>query len=324
MELALYYDLVKDLSYTVNYLEQGTNEVLREAKIVNGQKYGATVTEQAVDISGYEKVEPTSEIITIAVKDNEINFYYKKASYTYIIEYYIDGELSLRELADAETGMPVPSSGTGLFGSSVSPIFPNEVKPVASEPLVEPSSQYALDYVDSVPLTISNDTTQNVIKVYYAEDKTGPETPGRPDGIPDKYQATVTYQIVNGTFGQGGTTSVTEVITVAQKDENGNVTPVDYKMNVPVNMVPAVGYDQQPGTWGNADFNTKLEGGSTYTFTYVYGINNYSVNVSVANGTSNVDTVGTTGTYGSDLTYAFAPADGYALDSVTVDVSPLC
>ena len=132
----------------------------------------------------------------------------------------------------------------------------------------------------------------------------------------------MTYQIVNGTFGQGGTTSVTEVITVAQKDENGNVTPVDYKMNVPVNMVPAVGYDQQPGTWGNADFNTKLEGGSTYTFTYVYGINNYSVNVSVANGTSNVDTVGTTGTYGSDLTYAFAPADGYALDSVTVDGQP--
>ena len=129
----------------------------------------------------------------------------------------------------------------------------------------------------------------------------------------------MTYQIVNGTFGQGGTTSVTEGITVAQKDENGNVTPVDYKMNVPDNMVPTVGYDQQPGTWGNADFNTKLEGGSTYTFTYVYGINNYSVNVSVANGTSNVGEVGTTGTYGSDLAYAFAPADGYALDSVTVD-----
>lgn len=161
---------------------------------------------------------------------------------------------------------------------------------------------------------------------YSLDEKGGndPETgePTQPDGIADKYQATVTYLVINGTFGQGGTTSVTEVITVAKKDENGTVTPVDYRMNVPENMVPAVGYDQQPGTWGNADFNTKLEGGSTYTFTYVYGINNYSVNVSVANGTSNVGTVGTTGTYGSDLAYTFAPADGYALDSVTVDGQP--
>ena len=166
----------------------------------------------------------------------------------------------------------------------------------------------------------------DVTFTYSLDEKGGndPETgePTQPDGVADKYQATVTYLVVNGTFGQGGTTSVTEVITVAQKDENGAVTPVDYKMNVPDNMVPAVGYGDQPGTWGNADFNTELEGGSTYTFTYVYGINNYSVNVSVVNGTSNVGTVGTTGTYGSDLTYAFAPADGYALDSVTVDGQP--
>ena len=162
----------------------------------------------------------------------------------------------------------------------------------------------------------------------YALDEKGgndPETgePTQPDGIADKYQATVTYVVVNGTFGQGGTTSATEVITVAQKEENGDVTPVDYKMNVPENMVPAVGYDQQPGTWGDVDFDkVALAGGSSYTFTYVYGINNYSVNVSVVNGTSNVGEVGTTGTYGSDLAYAFAPADGYALDSVTVDGQP--
>ena len=158
----------------------------------------------------------------------------------------------------------------------------------------------------------------------YALDEKGgtdPETgeSTQPDGVADKYQATVIYHVVNGTFGQGGTTSVSEVITVAQKNADGSVTPVDYEMNVPENMIPAVGYDQQPGTWGDADFNMELKGGSAYTFTYVYGINNYSVNVSVANGTSNVSEVGTTGTYGSDLAYTFAPADGYALDSVTVD-----
>ena len=149
-----------------------------------------------------------------------------------------------------------------------------------------------------------------------------PDDPTKGDGIPDKYQATVTYQVIHGTFGQGGDTSITEVVTLAERDSDGNWQPTNAGLNVPDSMVPAVGYDQQPGTWGDADFNAKLEGGSTYTFTYVYGINNYSVNVSVANGTSNVGEVGTTGTYGSDLAYAFAPADGYALDSVSVDGQP--
>ena len=162
---------------------------------------------------------------------------------------------------------------------------------------------------------------------YSLDEKGGndPETgePTQPDGIADKYQATVTYHVANGTFGQGGTTSVAEVVTVAQKNEDGTVTSLDYTMNVPKNMVPAEGYDQQPGAWGEPMPGTEtLKGGKSYDYTFTYGINVYSVAVSVANGTSNVGTVGTTGIYGSDLTYAFAPADGYALDGVTVDGRP--
>ena len=52
------YEKRADLSYTVNYLEQGTNEILHEAKTVNGQTFGAEVTESAIDIPGYNKVEP--------------------------------------------------------------------------------------------------------------------------------------------------------------------------------------------------------------------------------------------------------------------------
>ena len=163
--------------------------------------------------------------------------------------------------------------------------------------------------------------------IYALDEKGGtdPETgePTRPDGIADKYQATVTYHVANGTFGQSDTSSVTEVITVAQKSQDGTVTSLGYTMNVPVNMVPAVGYDLEPGTWGEPMPGTEtLEGGKSYDYTFTYGINVYSVAVSVANGTSNVGTVGTTGIYGSDLTYAFAPADGYALDGVTVDGRP--
>ena len=195
-----------------------------------------------------------------------------------------------------------------------------------------PSRNWAFDVWDKDPneaIEAEGDTTYTYTALWAEDEVVDPTQPGvdpddptKGDGIPDKYQATITYQVVNGTFGQGGDTSISEVVTLAERDSDGNWQPTNAGLNVPENMVPAVGYGEQPGTWGDADFNMKLEGGSTYTFTYVYGINNYSVNVSVANGTSNVDTVGTTGTYGSDLAYAFAPADGYALDSVTVDGQP--
>ena len=42
-----------DLSYTVNYLEQGTNNKLAEPKTVDKQTFGTSVTEEAIDITGY-------------------------------------------------------------------------------------------------------------------------------------------------------------------------------------------------------------------------------------------------------------------------------
>ena len=70
-----YYTKRTDLSYTVKYLEEGSNKVLAEAKVVNGQTYKATVTETAIEISGYDKVDPTELLIVIVVEGNVINFY---------------------------------------------------------------------------------------------------------------------------------------------------------------------------------------------------------------------------------------------------------
>ena len=83
-----YYTKRTDLSYTVNYLEQGTGKVLHEAKTVDGQTFGAEVTESAIDITGYNKIDPTDATITIAVKGNEINFYYaKRTDLSYTVNY---------------------------------------------------------------------------------------------------------------------------------------------------------------------------------------------------------------------------------------------
>ena len=45
--ITLYYRPVSGLSYTVNYLEQGTNRVLHNAKTVEGTTHGRTYTENA-------------------------------------------------------------------------------------------------------------------------------------------------------------------------------------------------------------------------------------------------------------------------------------
>ena len=73
--IKVYYDKRTDLSYTVNYLEKDTNEVLADAKVVNGQTYKSSVTENAIEIVGYDKVDPTEQLIVIEVEGNVINFY---------------------------------------------------------------------------------------------------------------------------------------------------------------------------------------------------------------------------------------------------------
>ena len=84
----LYYARRNDLSYTVYYKEQGTEKELADAKVVNGQKFGDVVTENAIDIDGYNKVNPTSADITITTGKNEHTFYYtKRNDLSYTVNY---------------------------------------------------------------------------------------------------------------------------------------------------------------------------------------------------------------------------------------------
>ena len=75
--ITFYYTARTDLTYTVNYLESGTNKPLAPAKVVENQTFGTEVTERAIFIKGYRRVNPTKETITIGVEGNVINFYYK-------------------------------------------------------------------------------------------------------------------------------------------------------------------------------------------------------------------------------------------------------
>ena len=154
-EINFYYTKRNDLSYTVYYKEQGTENELADAKVVNGQKFGDVVTENAIDIDGYNKVNPTSADITITTGKNEHTFYYtKRNDLSYTVNYLEKGTNNV--LHEAKT------VGNQTFGTEVTASVTNDAieKPEAID-------GYNCVEVDKETLTIG--TSTNEINFYYTK-----------------------------------------------------------------------------------------------------------------------------------------------------------
>ena len=145
----LYYARRNDLSYTVYYKEQGTENELADAKVVDGQTFGNVVTENAIDIDGYNKVDPTSANITITTGTNEHTFYYtKRNDLSYTVNYLEkDTNTVLHEAKTVENQ---------IFGTIIT-----------SSDEVITIDGYNYDSVDKITLTIG--TSENVINIYYTK-----------------------------------------------------------------------------------------------------------------------------------------------------------
>lgn len=72
------WTLRSDLSYTVHYYWNGTNDKVAEDKTVDDKTFNETVTETPVPVNGYTPVSADSKTITIGTGTNEITFYYYK------------------------------------------------------------------------------------------------------------------------------------------------------------------------------------------------------------------------------------------------------
>ena len=91
-----YYTKRTDLSYTVNYLEKDTNNVLHEAKTVGNQIFGTIITssDEVITIDGYNYDSVDKTTLTIGTSENVINIYYtKRTDLSYTVNYYYNGEL---------------------------------------------------------------------------------------------------------------------------------------------------------------------------------------------------------------------------------------
>ena len=94
LELKLYYTR-NSYPYQVRYLEQGTGKQLADPKNATG-KYGQVISESAIEITGYQAVDPTSQTLNIRIEESQteaklniITFYYKEKEVT--INYQVVG-----------------------------------------------------------------------------------------------------------------------------------------------------------------------------------------------------------------------------------------
>ena len=203
----------------------------------------------------------------------------------------------------------------------------------------EPQEGYALDSVkvndnfvsfeklDDGTYTFEDVTSNQSIAVVYALDENG-------DGIPDKHQATVTYQIENGTWSGGGNAAQNEVFTIAQYNpETGKWDSIPETLGdtIPKDMKPDEGFTGE-GAWNTGiSSETPVTQNVTYTYTFT-DKQQYTITVEVVNGYASASGMDATddgdnsiyrGTisveYGGTVDINFQGHIGYALESVTVD-----
>ena len=128
--------------YTVKYVDKETGEELH-VSATHGGEYGAEVTEDALDIKGYE-VDEAQKTMKIGTGSNTITFYYTKKAIDYTVNYYVNG--TTEKVADSKT-----VSGS-KYGDSVT----------ADQPAV---GGYTLVPGQTPTITLSEDTHE--INVYY-------------------------------------------------------------------------------------------------------------------------------------------------------------
>ena len=147
----IYYIKRADLSYTVNYLEKGTEKVLNPAKNVDNVEFNTVINgrNEVITIDGYVFNSVNPQELTITTGSNVINIYYtKRADLSYTVNYL-----------EKDTNKVLNES--------------KEVNDVKFETVINASDEiieidgYVFNSVNPQKLTVG--TNSNVINIYYTK-----------------------------------------------------------------------------------------------------------------------------------------------------------
>ena len=147
--IKVYY--VKDtFNYTVEYYYDGK---INDSKTENLQATFKDVIEKYEDknITGYklEKTENLPLTISANAKDNIIKVYYAKDIFKYTVQYYYDGILNEENTEEY----------TATFQDKITEYEDKNI------------TGYKLDKTENLPLTVTENAENNIIKVYYVKDQ---------------------------------------------------------------------------------------------------------------------------------------------------------
>lgn len=240
-------------------------------------KYGKLYTNESVELSytncnnEAQKIKDTKATTEPKIGNPYIEIANPARAYT--VEYYYN-DVKGNAPADAPTGgtANVGNTVTISAGDSAGAMqFPKQTT-VGTE-------NYAFDEDAENVLSVTIGAEQeNILKVYYASDK-------NEDGTPDKYQATVTFKVVNGSWNDGSTNDQKRTVTLYEKNATTGVwtlrSEADRTINVPTGMKPATGYVENSGAWNDkaiTDGKVVVAADATYTYTF-NAMNQYTVTV---------------------------------------------
>ena len=147
----IYYTKRNDLSYTVNYLEKGTNRTIHAPKVTQNMTFGTEITssKEVIAINGYSYDSVDKDSLIITTGENIINIYYTKVSgLSYTVNYL---EKDTNEVLQAPK-----TTGDMTFEDEI--ISSNEVIDIDG---------YNYDSVDKEKLVIG--TGENVVNIYYTK-----------------------------------------------------------------------------------------------------------------------------------------------------------
>ena len=159
--IKVYYKKQTNLSYKVNYLEQGTTNVLHEQKVQGEMTFDDVVKseDEVIEINGYNYASADKETLTIGTGENVINIYYTKNSYRYTVEHYWIGDKDKLDAQPFHTD--ADESQTALFDSTVAYQENGASWVITTNPV------YTFAKADPEKITITFDPSKNVLKLYY-------------------------------------------------------------------------------------------------------------------------------------------------------------
>ena len=243
----------------------------------------------------------TSPVAVSAVKDSAaervIQFYATSSVNQYTITInYVDGEGS-----DLKTAY----SNTQNYGYEYSFDVSSDASGDIPFIITKDDTQYVFNRFTAGGEALSGALTENlVITAEYLPDTNGNE-------IPDLYEATVTYKVVNGTWSDDTSTDKTATFALKAFDHASNTWVVKDPAptlgdSIPTGMKPVTGYADN-GAWNTViSSETEVTGNATYTYTF--SLKQHTITINYVDGE------------GSDLKTAYSNTQNYGYE-YSFDVS---